>query len=204
MKGLIRQDMTVLFSKNTIYTISILLFLLVALSVGGMGVFAVTLPVVIITKFGVNAFHYESRSQWNKFTCALPISRRRIVLARYATAMLLTLLGVIISGLYALLLHMVHYDALKPLFGPVAVALAFAWLSISVSFPLLYKFGAERANNSVSILSFVEYIILVLIFQFLPISRLEWVFVAVAIVSLGCLFVSCYVSMRIYQAKDIG
>jgi hypothetical protein len=203
MKGLVRQDILVLFSKNSFYTLVILLFLFIVLSFSGMGIFCAVLPVVIFSQFGVNAFHYESRSHWDKFTCSLPISRYKIVLARYVSALLLTVVGCVVSLAYTLILHVVHYSELKSVFIPVVLGLTFALLSMSISFPVLYKLGAERASNYISVLSFIGYAVLVLLFSFVPVSRMLRATVLAGILSMVCLVISFHISVRIYRMKDL-
>lgn len=204
MKGLVRQDMLVLFSRNIFYTISVLGLLLVIFALCGMGVFAITLPIVVVTKFGVSAFHYESRSRWNKFACTLPISRSRIVLARYATALILTGAGVVLSVLYAVLMHVFRAVPLEACVVAVGCAIALAWLLISTSFPMLYRFGAERASNYITLLDIIVYAVLGVAFSIFSITDLKWIFLCVGVLSFVSLVLSYSVSVGIYRARDIG
>lgn len=204
MKGLIRQDLVILFTKESLYLICFLALLLVVFACTGLEVFAITLPAVIVVRFGISSFQYDSKSQWGKFACTLPLSRRKIVMARYGTAIGLSLIGLCASVLYAVVVHFVLRTTFDRILAAIFCAFAATLLFVAVNFPVLYRLGAERASIFTSLFSVVVYMLLALVFGFLPISKMVLAFSAISVLAIACFIVSFCISVRIYTEKDIS
>lgn len=102
---------------------------------------------VLIAMLPFNCFSYDHAAKWDVYAFALPVSRTRIVAARYITVLLLAAVGIVISlaagGIAALFGSMDDWQAYMV---TCAVSPVFAILINAVMLPLLYKFGAERAR----------------------------------------------------------
>ena len=97
MTGLILKDALVL--KKTLKTYLLLLAVYAVLA--AVGVFSVSFVTafleVIALMLPMSAFAFDEQAHWDRYAAALPLSRRDIVMARYAFTLL-----VLLTALFAL------------------------------------------------------------------------------------------------------
>lgn len=102
---------------------------------------------VLISMLPFNCFSFDHTAKWDVYACTLPVSRSRVVAARYITVLLLTAAGLVLSlaagGAAALFGKL---DDWLTYLVACGVCMALAVLINAVMLPLLYKFGAERAR----------------------------------------------------------
>ena len=146
MTGLILKDLLYL-KKAARVLIALAAFYLIlfltttsedAASGGLSGV--ITMLTVILS---VNAFAYDELAKWRLYELSLPVSRNKIVLARY-------LLALIFSTGFTLLSLLVELIALRRLSPEAVSVLWISWgaalLFCAVLFPVIYKFGTQKAR----------------------------------------------------------
>lgn len=145
MAGLILKDL--LYLRRSGRTLAILVafyavfFILMGKSDSAFGLLC-GLIVMLTLILSINAFSYDEAAKWTPYEQSLPVSKSRIVLARY-------LLALGISCVLALVLFFAGSLA----FGfslETAVSFWVSWnLSLilcSVLFPLLYRYGTQKAR----------------------------------------------------------
>lgn len=102
---------------------------------------------VLISMLPFNCFSFDHTAKWDVYACTLPVSRSRVVAARYITVLLLTAAGLVLSlaagGAAALFGKL---DDWLTYLAACGACMALAALINAVMLPLLYKFGAERAR----------------------------------------------------------
>ncbi|MDD3340891.1 MAG: ABC-2 transporter permease [Bacilli bacterium] len=145
MKGLILKD--ILFIKNLSKNI-LIIFLALALMdlVNGNTAASFFLPFIAVM-LSLSTFNYDAFNHWDTYMLTLPLKRKQIVRAKYIFA----LLGVFIMFLVAMVLlfasaawkgnidipHLLE-QGLGGFFAAIFV--------VSMVYPLLYKFGAEKGR----------------------------------------------------------
>lgn len=149
MKGLVKYDLMQLGSSLKGGVIILYLLFLGVISVlTTMGASYAYMIVFLCAAFGISEFSYEESYHWDRYMAALPVSTKKIVLARYASAFLLLCIGMVCS---AVLLGIVMWknngavptgEYLSGILSCVALAVFYLELMI----PIMYRFGAERGR----------------------------------------------------------
>ena len=92
-------------------------------------------------------FFQENYNKWNTYAITLPLSREKIVLAKYLTSLLLMVGTVLITFLLSFVIdtinHSFDFDEVFPMIFGGLFALV---LLQSFMYPLIYKFGTEKGR----------------------------------------------------------
>ena len=166
MKGLISKDF-LLYGKIYGKALPFLILLFAALSLATPGL-SIALC-WMLTFYGLLLSHSELGCKWDLYTCALPVSRRQVVSARFLFILLLAVLGFVL-GFAVGIIPVLFKGALTSelLIGCSAtflVCLAFCGISLLFN----YKFGPAQARIAITILCVSPVAVLVLL-QFLSSS----------------------------------
>lgn len=143
MKGLIRKDLFLI--KGISKFIMLYIVFLGIFGLMAYNSFVISLLMLIIPMYGASLFTYDDTVKWVQYSLTLPVSRKEIVLSRYASSGLL--LG--IAALLALIISIfaLHSDvqmAERILFWLIGFTSAIILLSVQL--PIIYKLGAERGR----------------------------------------------------------
>lgn len=111
----------------------------------------VALPVMLTILLTINATAFDERAHWDSYVLSLPVSRNRIVAARYLSAALLSLAGTVLSFLIGLPLLGGTLSA-HDLILMVAASFAFPLFICSVLFPLFFRFGLQKARFAIVVI----------------------------------------------------
>ncbi|NTU90020.1 MAG: ABC-2 transporter permease [Actinobacteria bacterium] len=161
MKSMLMSDLLLIDKKHLaqIIVIGFLVSSLMSISVGNL--FCV-LPIVVFTTTLNVAFTLlalDERANWQGFRLALPVSRKQVVIGRYASFALFTC-GGLIAGLIMYLLmvlagHILGFIPIlgnlwsaigwKPLVATGAASLVLMLLLLSIILPLSLRFGMVKA-----------------------------------------------------------
>lgn len=147
MTGLVAKDLLCL--RKGMMSVLLILVLYCFLAIAGVWdiSFLAGFIAVLIAMLPFNCFSYDHAAKWDIYALTLPVSRNRIVAARYITVLVLTAVGIVIAlaagGIAALLGRV---DDGQTYLVTCGVVPAFAAVINAVMLPLLYKFGAERAR----------------------------------------------------------
>lgn len=211
MKGLIRKDLFLI--KGISKFIMLYIVFLGIFGLMAYNSFVISLLMLIIPMYGASLFTYDDTVKWVQYSLTLPVSRKEIVLSRYASSGLL--LG--IAALLALIISIfaLHSDvqmAERILFWLIGFTSAIILLSVQL--PIIYKLGAERGRIWSSMI-FVIPIVLISAFASLRSIDIEGVKTEaigwgdLAVIAPACLIVavlavaiSITVSMRVFMAKE--
>lgn len=159
---------TMIYSDLLTIRSAILQLLVIAMVIGGflaipMGNVAtgvVMVVVVVVLSVVMNLCAYDDINDWQRFRLTLPISRRQVVLGRYASVLVLTLGAVVVGIIVGLVLQFVLGDVLhmgefaQP-FGEAAFMIATSavlgscvcMLVAAVSLPFIMRFGVTKATR---------------------------------------------------------
>lgn len=152
MRGLIIKD--VLVARKTIKTYVV--FLLGYLFLVMMGFFDIAVCVsmgqVVLMMIPITAFTYDEAAKWNRFSLALPVSRRMLVGARYGFLGLITLCITAYNLLIGMLFLMTKKGSMEEIVTSLLMSVAVGLFYSAFMIPLCYKLGPERARPFMFIL----------------------------------------------------
>lgn len=208
MKGLLIKEFIHLRMYGKVITGLAAFFLIFGLTQGTVEGFLSILAmysIMLMVMLGLNSISFDASCKWDCFALSLPLSRGQLVAAKYLFILLaasaLFLLDSLICGILVPF-GLRFSEAILVLCGCFAAGIGLE----AVFFPLLYRFGIERAR--------FFYLLLVLLPAGggllagrlgLSLPEVDWS--AVALLSLpGALIllgISCLISARIFRGKAL-
>ena len=160
MKGLMIKEFLCLRhqSRSLLLMFGILAAIfLIMFQAGGRGkalgeaaaVLLVAFPVMLTLVLAINSIGYDEQAKWDAYVLSLPVSRDRIVAARYLSVTLLSLAGAALAFLIGLLLPDLRSSP-QGLLIMAAAAFACPLLICSVLLPLFFRFGIQKARFAIA------------------------------------------------------
>lgn len=213
MKGLICKDCLIL--RKTIISYLIVAVIYGAMTLAGCwppGSFTAVIG-ILITLMPYSCFSYDLSSHWDTYALALPLSRRRIVLSRYLVLLLLLLICLVFFLLCGALFSLTGaLESPTEYLMICAGTLGAGSLMNAILFPLIYRFGPERARvllfAAIGLLFGLGYAAVQLgaldaLDALVLTNGAAWIaLAAVLICSLAALAVSYWISAAIYSRKE--
>ncbi|MGN8938321.1 ABC-2 transporter permease [Bittarella sp. HCP28S3_D9] len=208
MKGLLLKDFCI-FGKSAKFYI----LYLVGMAVLGLGMkssaFIVGIVVMMLSILCISTFSYDDMARWPAYAAALPVSRGKVVLSKYALGMGMPLLG----GVVALLIT-VGYSFIRPENMVENALTAGLTACVGMLFNLIllpptFKWGAEK-SRIILYAAMAAVFAIVFLAEKLPALKLPslpqlptglWVGL-IAAVMVGLTLISYGVSCRIYAKKE--
>lgn len=143
MLGFIKKDLLVMKNNLKYFLLMILVFALF-LRESNIIYF---IPIFISIMIFITTFSYDDYNKWNTYAITLPLSREKIVLAKYLTSLLLMVGTVLITFLLSFVIgtvnHSFDFDEVFPMLFGGLFALV---LLQSFMYPLIYQFGTEKGR----------------------------------------------------------
>lgn len=168
-----------------------------------MGVF-----VLIMSMQSISSMSYDELAKWDIYALTMPISRVKLVISKYILSTMLSIIALIISGsiAYFVILPTSNMSTIE-FFLSSYLVFAISILFLSILLPLIYKYGVEKSR----LLTFIVIAIPVLLGVFsskmgidLPNeNQLRSLFKVSPFIIIALLFVSSFISCRIYKNKDM-
>ncbi len=204
MKGLLRKDFLLLRA----YGRSLLLLLVLFLGIGVTSGTNIIVGIVMIESImlSVSTFSYDDMAKWNAYMLSMPVSRKTAVREKYVFALLLGLIGIVLSLLAGAIRGNIDW---RELGWTVGACLTIAFLYLSIMMPLAFRYGAEKMRILLLAVFFVLFFILfggyVLLSKSAPgalasLMRLWPIFPVLMVASLS---ISYVISQRIFEKKEI-
>ena len=143
MLGLIKKDLLVMKNNLKYFLLMILVFAFFSRESN----IIYFIPIFISIMIFITTFSYDDYNKWNTYAITLPLSREKIVLAKYLTSLLLMVGTVLITFLLSFVIdtinHSFDFDEVFPMIFGGLFALV---LLQSFMYPLIYKFGTEKGR----------------------------------------------------------
>lgn len=208
MRGLIVKDLLIL--KNSLKTF------LVVLIIYGCMIYMGTLDIFFLPPFlsmlmMVSTFNYDNYNKWDFYALTLPKGRKNIVRGKYITTLLvvaITMILVLIIGLCFLK----RADYLESLQTSLYTFLGISFV-IAILYPLIFKYGIEKARIVIFALIFGLVLIGWIIIKFVDFSFLNnlnnldflvnYINYLVLIVIFIVLFISYKISVIIFNRREL-
>lgn len=151
----------------------------------------------------LNTIAYDEKAGWDKYALTMPVSRKNMVIGKYAVG--------IISGAMAMLLSIAAALFAREKISEVIISCAAVFvisvMMVSVVLPIIFKFGVEKGRLVFMGVSVLFALIVVLISMgnvpvlsegFLKAAAYSMPFVAIAMLA-----ASVVLSVYIYKAKEL-
>ena len=143
MLGFIKKDLLVMKNNLKYFLLMILVFAFFSRESN----IIYFIPIFISIMIFITTFSYDDYNKWNTYAITLPLSREKIVLAKYLTSLLLMVGTVLITFLLSFVIgtvnHSFDFDEVFPMLFGGLFALV---LLQSFMYPLIYKFGTEMGR----------------------------------------------------------
>ncbi len=143
MLGFIKKDLLVMKNNLKYFLLMILVFAFFSRESN----IIYFIPIFISIMIFITTFSYDDYNKWNTYAITLPLSREKIVLAKYLTSLFLMVGTVLITFLLSFVIgtvnHSFDFDEVFPMLFGGLFALV---LLQSFMYPLIYKFGTEKGR----------------------------------------------------------
>lgn len=143
MLGFIKKDLLVMKNNLKYFLLMILVFAFFSRESN----IIYFIPIFISIMIFITTFSYDDYNKWNTYAITLPLSREKIVLAKYLTSLLLMVGTVLITFLLSFVIgtvnHSFDFDEVFPMLFGGLFALV---LLQSFMYPLIYQFGTEKGR----------------------------------------------------------
>lgn len=211
MLGLIKKDLFLLKSNLVYFLVIALVYSFMIVGGSFDGSFIMILPFIAVVMF-LSTFSYDGFNKWDSYAITLPVDRKEIVMGKYISAIIIIILssiiGLFIYCLISLLPNQI-YDieyVLEEYIGAIFSII----IVISIMFPLIFKFGIEKARILLFVCVFGFIIILELISNYVDFDNLfevvnildKWWFIVIPLIAILFLLISYFISYRIYSKKE--
>ena len=146
MLGLILKDLFTLKKNLRTMMLIVLIFMGFFAFFNSQIEFAASFIIFFASILSLSAFSFDKYCSWDSFALTMPISRNKIVGARYLLVLLLVFVAAAMSLL--LILLFAQFKEINPwqMMPSVYLMTALIIILLSVALPVIYKFGAERGR----------------------------------------------------------
>ena len=206
MKGLILKDLYAIKGYFKLYLMIDALMILCS-GIVEERIFFMLYPCILTGILALSLIAYEEREKWSVYALTLPYTRAQVVASKY-------LIGLIIGGANTfaiLLVRLVRmlvtntFDAVEPISLFMLLTTA-CLMPAAIMLPFLFKFGAEK-GRLIYYLSVGAVCGLLGAFGGMnvsvPTSLANLILPIVCVISLLCYIGSCFLSIKVYQKKEL-
>lgn len=217
MKGLIRNNF---YSVGSALKLTIAFCIVVNFAVIiGVERFLNTdvfLPILILGQIGSftgltgTALQKDNTSNWSKYERTLPVKIRDIVMARYISFLIFSVIGILLATLTVVLLSVISAQPMN--FERVgygySFGITFALLVPALLYPLVLKFGADKSEIMLLISVAITLFLfnggsLILTPYLINLNNANMIYRIAFIVISVVMFISSYfISLSIYKRKE--
>lgn len=165
-----------LFLKDFLVTKKTLVYMLVVTALfGGVytsmdtNYFLTFFLAIMMVSVLLSAISYDEFYHWDRYAMTLPLSRRRIVLAKYIWSYLLFLGGTVFAvWLQLAAMYLKSQPITLEDVAVMGVAPAIGLIGTAVVLPCSYKFGVQKSRLAMLVLYGVPSLLLVLVMRLMP------------------------------------
>lgn len=205
MRSLILKDLYNIGhnAKSMLFMLGVLAVVLIPTS--GASAYII-ISAILCSMMIVTTFTFDDNSRWLRYAMIMPVSKKDIVVGKYIVLVIFcvigSLFGLVVSLIAGLAMRKITFNlvGIVELLLLTLVALVISLISGSMSIPLVFKFGAERARVLLVISILVPLAICFGIYQVLVLLGIELTDQLVLIILCGSPIIAlfwCYVMYRI-------
>ena len=202
MIGFIKKDIALI--KNNFKLLGVLIVIYAAMGfLGEMDIsFIFTFMSVAIM---ISTFSYDATNRWDEYSISLPDGKRNSVKSKYIVTIVMILITTLITIIISCITSYTNTKVID--FKQITIStlsIIFSTsLVLSFMYPVIYKFGVEKARIGIFITVFVVAIICSLISNFIDLSFIEnYIVIMLIISSIIMVFISYKISEKIFRNKE--
>lgn len=169
MKGLIYKDLSLIGRQGKFFIVYIVLMVAIFSGIGDGAASMSSFMAVVCFMLSINCFAYDEQNGFDKLVAASPLPPMQVVLSRYASSLLLGLLGCLLTAGVSSVVQLVKGNAAfnDMLFGLIG-ALVAALVLMAILFPIFYKFGVNKSRIIMLLVVFFPVMAIVLVSKLFP------------------------------------
>ncbi len=160
----------------------------------------------------ISSFSYDNYNKWDAYSISLPNGRKNSVKSKYITTIFMTLMVAIITTLLSFIISYVNTQTipyeqiLVTMFGTVFGTL----LVLTIMYPIIYKFGVEKARIGIFLLVFGIVMIGSLLASYIDLSNVlkflsfleDYLIIIFIIIAIIMVYGSYKISENIFRKKE--
>ena len=208
MKALLYKDFVTLWKYLRNYLLMCVIFQLASLA-GSDFEFMRYYPLILVASLPHTLLAYDERSGWEKYALTLPVSRKKLVGAKYLMGMILLGASFLLAAVTGLIRSRSagHFDAFEYCFE-LSVLLTLGVSVMGVAMPMSFKLGTEKGRMANMICYGIlgaALVIVVFVGDKIGLSDVtlnEWVIVPFLVIPAVVLPVSWMLSARWYEKRE--
>lgn len=149
MLGLMKKDLFLIKNNKNLILIAFIMVIFFGV-LGDMDI-SFILPFMVLITY-MSSFSYDEYNNFNSYVCTLPNGRENVVKAKYLLTLILTVCILIIGFIITMLTtNLSIKDILMTMTGSTFTFI----LMVSVLYPLLFKYGAEKGRIALLVVALV-------------------------------------------------
>ncbi len=209
MIGFIKKDLAMI--KSNFKLIGILIVVYAVMGLFDKMDISFILPFMSVMIM-ISSFSYDEYNKWDAYSISLPNGRKNSVKSKYITTILMILLVSIITVIISFLISYIntktinYEQILVTMFGTVFGTL----LVLTFMYPIIYKFGVEKARIGIFLLVFGIVIIGSLLVNYINLSNIlkslvfleDYLIIILIILTIIMVYVSYKISKKIFSKKE--
>ena len=215
MRSLILKDLYNIGhnAKSMLFVLMVLAVILIPSS-GVEGYIIVS--AVLCSMMIVTTFTFDDNSNWPRYAMIMPVSKKDVVAGKYVVMIIFCIIGSLFGLLVSLIAGFVmrkitpDLESITELLFLTLTALAISLISGSMSIPLVFRFGAEKARVLLVVSILVPLAVCFGIYQLLVLLGIELteqlVFILLCcspIIALVWCFVMYSICCRIFEKQEV-
>ena len=209
MIGFIKKDLAMIKSNFKLLAVLIVVYTIMGL-MNKMDI-SFILPFMCVMIM-ISSFSYDNYNKWDAYSISLPNGRKNSVKSKYITTILMTLVVSIITIILSFIISYVntktinYEQILVTMFGTIFATL----LVLTIMYPIIYKFGVEKARIGIFLLVFGIVVIGSLLLNYLDLSNIfkslafleDYLIIILIIVTIIMVYGSYKISEKIFSKKE--
>ena len=205
MKGFIVKDLLIV--KENLKASLIILGVYLLLFIGNPSNLSF-LPPFMSFYLMLSTFSYDELNKWESYAFSFPSGRRNIVLSKYISTFILTLISYalifVLSIGISLYLHNLNFGEMFITFLANMASIIFL---LSIIYPIIFKFGIEKARLSIFYVVVGIVLLFTLVGNFISTDILSSIFnvfiYIMPFIVIGTLILSYLISIKIMSKKEL-
>ena len=209
MIGFIKKDLCMI--KSNFKLIGILFIIYVIMGFLGEMDISFILPFMCVMIM-ISSFSYDNYNKWDAYSVSLPNGRKNSVKSKYITTILMTLIVSVITTLLSFAISYVNTQTINyeqilvTMFGTIFGTL----IVLTFMYPIIYKFGVEKARIGIFLIVFGIVIIGSLVANYIDLSNIlkylafleDYLIIILIIIAIIMVYVSYKISERVFSKKE--
>ena len=209
MLGFIKKDLAMI--KSNFKLLGVLLIIYTIMGLMGKMDISFILPFISVMIM-ISTFSYDNYNKWDIYSISLPNGRKNSVKSKYVTTILMILIISIITIILSFIISYsnnktINYEQilitmLGTIFGTLLV--------LTFMYPIIYKFGIEKARIVMFLIVFGLVIIGVFLLKYLDLSFIyktisfleNYLVIILIITTIIMVYISYKISEKIFMKKE--